>query len=49
MKPLHVNGVTASLSGLQVLRGVDLTVPAGTTTAVLGPSGCGICYLMRVL
>jgi iron(III) transport system ATP-binding protein len=49
VKPLHLSGVTASLSGHQVLRGVDLTVPAGTTTAVLGPSGCGKTTLLRVI
>jgi iron(III) transport system ATP-binding protein len=49
VRPLHLTGVKASLSGHQVLRGVDLTVPAGTTTAVLGPSGCGKTTLLRVI
>jgi len=49
VKTLHLAAVTASLSGHQVLRGVDLTVPAGTTTAVLGPSGCGKTTLLRVI
>ncbi len=49
MRTLHLSGITASLQGHPVLRGVDLVVPAGTTTAVLGPSGCGKTTLLRVV
>ncbi|HEX3481034.1 MAG TPA: ABC transporter ATP-binding protein [Kofleriaceae bacterium] len=33
----------------QVLRGVDLSVPAGSFTVLLGPSGCGKTTLLNLL
>ncbi len=44
-----VSGVTKSFGTHRVLGGIDLEVPAGTTTAVLGPSGCGKTTLLRIL
>jgi polar amino acid transport system ATP-binding protein len=42
-------GVHLSLGGNHILRGVDLDVPAGTTTCVIGPSGSGKSTLLRAL
>jgi iron(III) transport system ATP-binding protein len=47
MSSLVVTGVTKSFGRVVALRGVDLTVPSGTLTAVLGPSGCGKTTLLR--
>jgi iron(III) transport system ATP-binding protein len=49
VKSLRLAGVTASHQRHPVLHGIDLDVPAGTTTAVLGPSGCGKTTLLRVV
>ncbi|MGQ0590725.1 MAG: ABCB family ABC transporter ATP-binding protein/permease [Sphingosinicella sp.] len=35
--------------GREILRGIDLDVPPGTTTAVVGPSGAGKSTLSRLL
>ena len=44
---LVVRGVVKSFDSTQVLRRVDLDVPAGTVVALLGPSGCGKTTLLR--
>ena len=49
MTRLEVRGVSASYGHTEVLHGVDLTVDAGTTTAILGASGCGKTTLLRVV
>jgi iron(III) transport system ATP-binding protein len=46
---LSVRGLTKAFGPVQVLRGVDLDVPANSLTAVLGPSGCGKTTLLRLI
>jgi iron(III) transport system ATP-binding protein len=41
--------VTKSFGTHQILRNLNLTVPAQQITAVLGPSGCGKTTLLRIL
>ena len=46
---IKVEGLRKSFRGQQVLRGVDLEVPTGSLTALLGPSGSGKSTLLRVI
>ncbi|MFV0461433.1 MAG: ABC transporter ATP-binding protein [Actinomycetales bacterium] len=49
MSEVLLRGVCAGYRGCPVLTGVELAVPAGTTTAVLGGSGSGKTTLLRVI
>ena len=46
---LDVRGLHKSFGDLDVLRGVDLTVPAGTVTVLIGASGSGKTTALRCL
>ena len=49
MSTLTVRDLAVRLGTREVLRGVDLTVPEGSVTAVVGPSGCGKTTLLRAV
>jgi iron(III) transport system ATP-binding protein len=49
MTDIELRGVTKRLGATSVLTGVDLLVPDGSTTAVLGASGSGKTTLLRLI
>ncbi|CAG7574437.1 iron(III) transport system ATP-binding protein [Barrientosiimonas humi] len=49
MSDVEVSGVTAGYGRQPVLHEIDLRVPTGTTTAVLGDSGSGKSTLLKVI
>jgi iron(III) transport system ATP-binding protein len=49
MTELRVEQLYKAFGANPVLAGVDLTVPAGSLTAILGPSGSGKTTLLRVI
>ena len=46
---LEVTALAKSFDGHEVLHGIDLSVPTGTITAVVGASGCGKTTLLRLV
>lgn len=46
---LAIRGLRKAFGDNQVLRGIDLTIPAGQFVAVVGRSGCGKSTLLRLI
>jgi len=46
---ITMTGVKAAYGRIEVLHGVDLSVPAGSVLALLGPNGAGKSTLLKVL
>lgn len=46
---LRLRGIGHGYGGREVLRGIDLNIPAGQIVCIVGPSGCGKSTLLRMM
>ena len=47
--PIELTGVKAAYGRIEVVHGVDLSIPAGSVFALLGPNGAGKSTLLKVI
>jgi len=46
---LAARGLSVGYGGRPVIEGLDLTIPDGVTTTIIGPNGCGKSTLLRAM
>ena len=46
---LEVRGLCATVSGIEILKGIDLTVRSGEVHAIMGPNGSGKSTFAKLL
>ena len=46
---LRLAGLRHAYGDVEVLRGIDLSIPAGRVACIVGPSGCGKSTLLRLI
>jgi ABC-type Fe3+/spermidine/putrescine transport system ATPase subunit len=46
---VHLDNVTKSFAGVQIIKGISLSIQKGEFVSLLGPSGCGKTTLLRMI
>ena len=49
MGVINANNITVKLSNKIILKGINLEIPVGKVTAIIGPNGCGKSTTLKAL